>query len=117
MTLSHERELRSAEVARSSLRKDLANVFGGVSGWRLEARTTPGATPLWCFVAEGQVELSVTVDDPAIVLYVMDTDEEVRFTDREGLAVWLAEHRPEAWRQAPPREGAKKRARRFLEWS
>jgi hypothetical protein len=103
-------------VAGSSLRKELVDLFGALEGWRLEPRTTPGATPLWCFLSEGKVEFSVSVDGPAIVLYVMDTDEEMTFPSRDAFVAWLQEHRPETMRQVPPRAKEKNRFRKFFEW-
>jgi hypothetical protein len=103
-------------VARSSLRKELVDLLGGLEGWRLEPRTTPGATPLWCFLSDGKVEFSATADGTAIVLYVMDTDEEIRFPSREAFVAWLQEHRPDSVRQAPPTVKEKKRVRKFFEW-
>jgi hypothetical protein len=103
-------------VAGSSLRKELVDLFGALEGWRLEPRTTPGATPLWCFLSAGKVEFSVAVDGAAIVLYVMDTDEEMTFPSRDAFVAWLQEHRPETMRQVPPRAKGKNRVRKFFEW-
>ena len=66
--------------------------LGGVSS----PRSTPGATPLWCFVYNGRIEFSVTVEAESIRLYVMDTDQEIVFDDTEGLLAWLRENRAEA---------------------
>lgn len=103
-------------MAAGSLRKELVDLFGGLEGWRLEPRTTPGATPLWCFLSEGKIEFSVSVDGPAIVLYVMDTDEEMTFPSLDAFVAWLAEHRPDSMRPVPPRAKGKKRVRKFFEW-
>jgi hypothetical protein len=103
-------------VSPGSLRKELVDLLGGLEGWRLEPRTTPGASPLWCYVSDGKIELSVSVDGPGIVLYVMDTDEEVTLPDRDALVAWLGEHRPESVRPAPPRAKGKGRFRKFFEW-
>jgi hypothetical protein len=103
-------------VPKSSLRKELVDLVGGLEGWRLEPQTTPGATPLWCFLSDGKVEFSVSVDGSAIVLYVMENDEEMTFPSRDALVAWLAEHRPDTVRAAPARAERKKRARRFFEW-
>jgi hypothetical protein len=103
-------------VARTSLRNELADLLGGLEGWRLEPRTTPGASPLWCFLSDGKIEFSVSVEGPAIVLYVMDTDEEMQFPSRDALVAWLGEHRPESVRHAPPRAKGNTRFRRFFEW-
>ncbi|HSZ36461.1 MAG TPA: hypothetical protein VK773_05160 [Acidimicrobiales bacterium] len=103
-------------MPRHSFRKELADLLGGLDGWRLEARTTPGASPLWCFLSDGKIEYSVSVEGKAVVLYVMDTDEEMTFPDSNALRAWLSEHRPDAVRQAQPRPEIKKRARGFFEW-
>ena len=98
------------------MRKELVDLLGGLEGWRLEPRTTPGASPVWCFLSDGKIEFSVSVDGPAIVLYVMDTDEEVTFPSRDALETWLGEHRPESMRHAAPRVKGKNRFRKFFEW-
>ena len=61
---------------------EVLNLLGGRPGWRLEPRSTPGATPLWCFVVGGKIEFSVTADGDAIHLYVMETDKEIVFGAR-----------------------------------
>lgn len=103
-------------MPKSSLRKELVDLVGGLEGWRLEPQTTPGAAPLWCFLSDGKVEFSVSVEGSAIVLYVMENDEEMTFPSRDALVAWLAEHRPDTVRAAPARAERKKRARRFFEW-
>jgi hypothetical protein len=97
-------------------RKEIVELVEGRPGWRLEPRTTPGATPLWCFVAGGEIEFSVTADDGAIHLYVMATDQELVFTDAEQLEAWLRVHRDDALQERPPRPVGKERSRRFFEW-
>jgi hypothetical protein len=94
----------------------MVDLLGGLEGWRLEPRTTPGASPLWCFLSDGKIEFSVSVDGPGLALYVMDTDQELRFPSRDALVAWLEEHRPESVRQVPPRAKEKKRLRKFFEW-
>ena len=97
-------------------RQELVDLLRGRPGWRLEPRTTPGATPLWCFVANGRVVYSVSAEGGMIRLYVMESDDEVAFRDTSGLTAWLQEHRPEAMQEAPVRPNGKKRARKFFEW-
>src|SRR6516165_1703887 len=58
-------------------RKQIVELLQGRPGWRLEPRTTPGASPLWCFLAEGKVVFSVTAEGASIHLYEMDSDREV----------------------------------------
>ncbi len=103
-------------MARSTLRKELVDLVGGLEGWRLEPRTTPGASPIWCFLTDGKLEFSVSVEGPSIVLYVMDTDEELSFPSRDDLVAWFEEHRPDTLRAAPARAERTKRVRKFFEW-
>ncbi len=104
-------------MPRGSLRKDVAELLGASTGWRLEPRTTPGASPLWCFLSEGKVELSVSVEGSAILLYVMDSDEETRFSSFDIFVAWLGEHWPETLQSPPPKADKKTRARSFFEWN
>lgn len=104
-------------MARSSLRKELAELLDGFDGWRLEARTSPGASPLWCFVSGGKVECSVSVESAVMHLYVMETDDEMTFNSGDSLVAWLGVHRPDAVRPAPTRAARKKRVSKFFEWS
>jgi hypothetical protein len=97
-------------------RQQLVDLLRGRPGWRLEPRTTPGATPLWCFVANGRVVYSVAAEDGLIRLYIMESDEEVAFRDVNGLTAFLQEHRPEAMQDAPDQPKGKKRAKKFFEW-
>jgi hypothetical protein len=101
---------------RDQSRQHLVDLLRGRPGWRLEPRTTPGATPLWCFVANGRVVYSVTAEQGIIRLYVMESDQEVAFRDVDGLRAWLQEHRPEAMGDAPARPGGKKRVKRLFDW-
>jgi hypothetical protein len=97
-------------------RQQLVDLLRGRPGWRLEPRTTPGATPLWCFVANGRVVYSVTAESGLIRLYIMDSDEEVALRDTVGLTAWLQEHRPEAMQDMQEQPTGTKRARKFFEW-
>lgn len=106
-----------AVVAKSSLRKELGDLLGSLRGWRLEPRTTPGASPLWCFVSSGKIEYSVSVEGSVILLYEMETDGELHFADREALVTWLQQHRPEALGSGAAAPDRKTRARKFFEWN
>ena len=97
-------------------RSELVDLFGGRPGWRLEPRSTPGATPLWCFVFNGKIEFSVSTDGDSIHLYVMETDEELVFEGEEELTAWLRTHRAEALREPVSRQAGKSRFRKFFEW-
>ena len=97
-------------------RAELSDLLGRRPGWRLEPRTTPGATPLWCFVAGGEVVCSVTSDEGLIRLYVMATDEEVVFADAGDLTAWLQSNRADAMQEVPPRQGRSSRFKSLFEW-
>lgn len=97
---------------------DLAELIGGRPGWRLEPRSTPGATPVWCFVFAGKIEFSVTADAGSIVLYVMETDREIAFKDADELMAWLRSNRAVALQEPASRPpGSKSRLRKLFEWS
>ena len=96
---------------------DILELLGGRPGWRLEPRSTPGAPPLWCFVANGRIEFSVTADRQSVRLYVMETDQEIVFDDGNGLMAWLRANRAEAVQEPVQRGERKSRLRRFTEWS
>ncbi len=98
-------------------RKQITELLHGRPGWRLEASTTPGAAPLWCFVVDGVIEFSVTLEDGAIRLYVMDTDDEIAFADSHALTAWLTEHRADALADPPARPDAKTRTQSPFRWS
>ena len=95
---------------------EILDLLGGRPGWRLEPRSTPGTTPLWCFVLGGKIEFSVTVDDGSVRLYVMETDQEIIFKDAGGLMAWLRTNRAEAVREPVPSGTRKSRFRRFTQW-
>lgn len=99
-----------------SLRQDLVDLVEGRPGWRLEARSTPGASPLWCYVSGGEVEFSATAEKGAIRLYVMATDQELVFRNGDELADWLRVHREEALQERRARAGGKSRFRELFEW-
>lgn len=109
-------ELNMSDGAGSA-RKALADLFSGRPGWRLEPRSTPGATPLWCFVVGGKIEFSLTAERDSIHLYVMDTDQDVVFKDSGELTEWLRTHRAEAMQEPESRAQGKARRRRFFDWS
>ena len=81
----------------------LAELIEGRPGWRLEPRSTPGATPVWCFVFAGKIEFSVSVDVGSVVLYVMETDREIVFKDADELMAWLRSNRAEALQEPASR--------------
>jgi hypothetical protein len=99
------------------LRKDVVDLLRGRPGWRLEPRTTPGASPVWCYVVGGEIEFSVAVEDGMIRLYMMDTDQEVVLADRGELTTWLQTYKAHALQDAPARPDGTIRVKRFFEWN
>jgi len=98
------------------LRNQLVDLVKGRPGWRLEPRTTPGASPLWCFVANGEVEFSASVDGGVLHLYVMATDKEFVLQSADQLSAWLEKHRPEALAEKQVTPDGRTRMKGFLEW-
>jgi hypothetical protein len=97
-------------------RKQIVELFQGRPGWRLEPRTTPGASPLWCFVDQGKVVFSVTSEGTSIHLYEMDSDREVVFAGVDELTMWLQTYRSDALQEAAQRPDGKTRVKKFFEW-
>ncbi len=58
-------------------------------GWAIEASSTPGAPPAWCFGSGGEIDLCVSVDRGAITVYVMASDAEIRLADVPDVTAWL----------------------------
>ena len=77
----------------------------------------PGAELLWCFVAGGEIEFSVTADFDSILLYEMKTDREIAFRDGDELATWLRTNRAEALQEPVTHVSRKSRFRDLLKWS
>jgi hypothetical protein len=98
-------------------RNDLMELVKGRPGWRLEPRTTPGASPVWCFVVDGEIDLSASADDGALHLYVMATDQEFVLRTAEDLASWLESNRPEALSDKVIGPSGKVRMKGLFDWS
>jgi hypothetical protein len=98
------------------LTNEILELLGGRPGWRLEPRSTPGATPLWAFVYNGKIEYSVTADGGTIRLYVMETDQELIFDNADGLMSWLRSNRPEAAQESAAGKPRKSIFRRVTQW-
>ena len=105
-------------MARGSddARKQIVELLQGRPGWRLEPRTTPGASPLWCFVAEGKVVFSVTAEGGSVRLYEMDLDRELVFGGIAELTTWLRSNRADALQEATRRTEGRTRVKKFFEW-
>ena len=72
-----------------SLRRDVETVLRGREHWSLQPSSSPGMPAQWCFLSGPQIELSVTVDRGAVVVYVMDRNAEVSLADAATLTAWL----------------------------
>ncbi len=68
---------------------EMSALLEGRPGWRIEASSSPGAPPSWCFEHGGEVALSVSTDSGRIDVYLMDTDRDVSLASVEALAQWL----------------------------
>jgi hypothetical protein len=108
-----ERKMQPGGVPSTNEIRDL---LVGRPGWRLEPQSTPGATPLWCFVFNGKIEYSVTAVEGSLRLYVMETDQEIAFADEEALTAWLRANRAEAMLEPVPRASKKSRLRKLTQW-
>jgi hypothetical protein len=97
-------------------RTHLADLLRGLPAWRLEPRTTPGASPVWCYVDSGRIELSVTAEHDGVHLFVMDDDRELVFADANGLEAWLRAHKGHSLEEAKTRPKDKDRFRKLFEW-
>ena len=95
---------------------DLVDLFEGRPGWRLEPRSTPGASSLWCFVSGGKIEFSVNVDRDGIHLYEMGTDREIVFKDADDLTDWFKAHRADALQEKAAARTKRSRFREFTDW-
>lgn len=98
-------------------RKQIVDLLQDRPGWRLEPRTTPGASPLWCFVSDGNVECSVAVEGNLVHLYLTERDRELTFEDAAALAAWLQGHKADALGAIPDRIDRRARLRKLFEWS
>ncbi len=72
-----------------ALRRDVEKVLRGREHWSLQPSSSPGMPSQWCFLSGPQIELSVTVDQGAVVVYVMDRNTEVSLPDAVTLTAWL----------------------------
>jgi len=103
-------------MADDRLWRQVADVLRGRPGWTFQASPTPGAPPVWCYVEGTQVELSVTVDDGDVRIYLEDTDEDVVVADADGLVAWLQANAAAAL--GHPKDGLRQRlkAGRLFSW-
>ena len=74
--------------------KEVDELFDHRPGWAFEARSSPGAPPVWRLGAESDPDLSVTVDGGSIQVTVIRTDFDVTLASVDQLVAWLDEYRP-----------------------
>jgi hypothetical protein len=72
-----------------TLRREVEGLLRPREHWSLQPSSSPGMPSQWCLLAGPEIELSVTVDQGAIVLYVMDANAEIFFDDVAALTAWL----------------------------
>ncbi len=72
-----------------NLRREVEELLRPREHWSLQPSSSPGMPSQWCLLSGPEIELSVTVDKGAIVLYVMDANAEIFFDDVAALTAWL----------------------------
>ena len=72
-----------------ALTHDVDEMLQGREHWSLQPSSSPGMPAQWCMLSGPQIELSVTVDRGAVVVYVMDRNTEVFLEDAAALSAWL----------------------------
>jgi hypothetical protein len=106
------------EAGDGDLPKQVHELLRRRPGWSLQATSTPGAPPLWCYSESGaETDLSLAVDKRSISVYVTDTDQTTRFESTSELVAWLNAHKPGSLRE--PAAGTFDRIKRgsFFRWS
>jgi hypothetical protein len=58
-------------------------------GWSLQSSPTPGVPPTWGLVSDGEIELSVSVEEGLIAVYLVDREVAITVPDVDGLTGWL----------------------------
>ncbi len=102
--------------ADDDLREEIAQLLRRRPGWTLQAVSTPGAPPVWCFGSASTNELSVTSANGAIDVYVVDMDQNVTLGTLGQLVTWLRTYKADALQD--PKEGVIDglKERRFFRW-
>jgi hypothetical protein len=102
--------------ADDDLREEIALLVRRRPGWSLQAVSTPGAPPVWCFGSAGTNELSVTARDGSIDVYIVDLDQNVTLGTPDQLVAWLRAYKAEALQD--PRGGVIEglKERRSFRW-
>ena len=72
-----------------TLRREVEALLAAREHWSLQPSSSPGMPSQWCLLSGPEIELSVTVDKGAVLLYVMDANAEIFFDDAAALTAWL----------------------------
>jgi hypothetical protein len=73
--------------------------------WRFLAVASPGAPPVWCFGLEHEPELSVTVMDGSISVYVAPANYDLSLNNAGELESWLTAFWPGALEERREKPG------------
>jgi hypothetical protein len=71
------------------LRHEVAELLGARDHWSLQPSSSPGMPSQWCLLSGPEIELSVSVEQRELVVYVMDANTEIFFDDVAALTAWL----------------------------
>jgi hypothetical protein len=71
------------------LRHEVAELLGARDHWSLQPSSSPGMPSQWCLLSGPEIELSVSVEQRELVVYVMDANTEIYFDDVAALTDWL----------------------------
>jgi hypothetical protein len=71
------------------LTREVEEMLRAREHWSLQPSSSPGMPSQWCLLSGHEVELSVTVEEGAVVVYVMDRNAEIHFQDVATLGAWL----------------------------
>jgi len=58
-------------------------------GWSLQSSPTPGVPPTWGLVSDGEIELSVGLEQGLIAVYLVDREVVITFPGVDRLTDWL----------------------------
>lgn len=106
----------SVRSNKDRLRTEVDELLRHRPGWRLQAMSTPGLPPQWCFGSGGQADLSIAIDGDSISVYVVEQDRDVALGGPEGLVAWLKANKPEAFKDPKESAGGKLKRGRLFDW-
>ena len=88
---AYGRSIRGGPVAsrESELWNEVSALLDAREGWSLQSSPTPGVPPTWGFVSEGEIELSVGIEEGLVAVYLVDRGVVITAPDVGGLTTWL----------------------------